>query len=68
MLVTQKEPFFTYPPDYAKKTEDHEKQSLATLKRLKHGDEHGVGEKTKTGEGVTNRYLRLTVEMEEEEQ
>ena len=44
-------------------TEDHEKQCLATLKRLKRSF---VGEKTKTGEVVTNKHLRLAVETQEE--
>ena len=48
--------------DY-EKIENHEKQRLATLKRLKRGE---VEEKPKTGEGGRWQTARLAVETEEE--
>ena len=47
-------------------TEDHEKQRLATLKRLKQGDENELERKLKLEKVVTNKHLRLAVEKEEE--
>ena len=45
-----------------KTTENHEKQRLATIKRLKRGD-YNVGEKPKTG---ASKQLRLAADTEEE--
>ena len=46
--------------EWSSETEDHEKQCLAALKRLK-----GIVV-AKTGEVATNTHLRLAVETEEE--
>ena len=48
-------------------TEDHEKQRLATLKRLKRGDENELERKLRLENVVTNKHLRLAVETEEEQ-
>ena len=45
------------------KIENHEKQRLATLKRLKQGE---VKEKPRLEKVVASKQLRLTVETEEE--
>ena len=48
------------------KTEDHEKQCLATLKRLKCCDENELERKLRLEKVVANKQLRLAVETEEE--
>ena len=45
-------------------TEDNEKQRLATLKRLKRGDENELERKLRLEKVVTNKHLRLAVETE----
>ena len=45
-----------------RKTENHEKQRLATIKRLKRGDYNELEKKPKTG---ASKQLRLAVETEE---
>ena len=47
-------------------TEDHEKQHLDTLKRLKRGDENELERKLRLEKVVTNKHLGLAVETEEE--
>ena len=47
-------------------TEDHEKQCLATLKRLKRGNENELERKIRLEKVVTSKQLRLAVETEEE--
>ena len=47
-------------------TEDHKKQHLATLKRLKRGDENELVRKIRLEKVVTSKQLRLAVEVEEE--
>ena len=47
-------------------TEDHEKQCLATLKRLKRGDENELERKLRLEKVVAIKQLRLAVEKEEE--
>ena len=47
-------------------TEDHEKQHLATLKRLKRCDENELERKVRLEKVVTNKHLSLAVETEEE--
>ena len=47
-------------------TEDYEKQRLATLKRLKQGDENELERKLRLEKVVTNEHLRLAVEKEDE--
>ena len=44
--------------------EDHEKQRLATLKRLKRGDENELERKLRLEKVVASKYLRLAVETE----
>ena len=46
-------------------TEDHEKQCLATLKRLKRGYENELKRKLRLEKVVASKHLRLGVEMEE---
>ena len=46
--------------------EDHEKQRLATFKRLKRGDENELERKLRLEKVVSSKQLRLTVETEEE--
>ena len=48
------------------KAEDHEKQCLATLKRLKQGDENELERKIRPEKVVASKHLRLAMEMEEE--
>ena len=48
--------------------EDHEKQRLATLKRLKRGDENKLERLLRLERVVTSKQLRLTVETEEEKE
>ena len=47
-------------------TEDHEKQHLATLKRLKRGDENELERKLRLEKVVTSKQLRLAMETDEE--
>ena len=47
-------------------TEDHQKQSLATLKRLKRGDKNELERKLRLEMVVASKNLRLAVETEEE--
>ena len=47
-------------------TEDYEKQRLATLKRLKRGDESELERKLALEKVVTNKQLRLAVQKEDE--
>ena len=51
---------------WSSETEDHEKQSLVTLKRLKRGDENELERKLRLEKVVASKELRLAVEMEEE--
>ena len=46
-------------------TEDHKKQRLATLKRLKRSDEKELERKLRLEKVVSSKQLRLTVETEE---
>ena len=43
-------------------TEDHKKQCLATLKRLKRGDENELDRKLRLEKVVTSKQFRLAVE------
>ena len=43
-------------------TEDHKKQRLATLKRLKRGDENELERKLRLEKVVASKQLRLAVE------
>ena len=45
--------------------EDHDKQHLATLKRLKHCDENELERKLRQVKMVANKQLRLAMETEE---
>ena len=47
-----------------KKTEKHEKQRLATLKRLKQGDDNELERNLRLEKVVTSKQLRLAVETE----
>ena len=47
-------------------TEDHQKESLATLKRLKRGDENELERKLRLEKVVASKHLWLAVETEEE--
>ena len=47
-------------------TEDHEKQRLATLKRLKRGDDNELERNLRLEKVVASNQLRLAVETEEE--
>ena len=47
-------------------TEDHEKQCLATLKRLKRGDKNELARKLRLEKVVASKQLRLAMETEEE--
>ena len=49
-----------------KKTENHEKQRLATLKRLKRGDGNELGRNPRLEKVVASKQLRLALETEEE--
>ena len=49
-----------------KKTENHRKQHLATLKRLKRGDENELERNLRLEKVVTSKQLRLAVETKEE--
>ena len=49
-----------------KKTENHKKQHLATLKRLKRGDENELERNLRLEKDVTSKQLWLAVEIEEE--
>ena len=49
-----------------KKTENHEKQCLATLKRLKRGDDKELERNLREEKVVTSKQLRLAEETEEE--
>ena len=49
------------------KTEDHEKQRLASLKRLKQGDENELGSKLRLEKVVASKQLRLAMEEKEEQ-
>ena len=51
-----------------KKTENHEKQRLATLKRLKQGDDNEMKSNVRLERVVTSKQLMLTVETEEEKE
>ena len=46
--------------------EDHEKQRLITLTKLKRGDENELERKLRLEKVVTNKHLKLAVETEEE--
>ena len=46
--------------------EDHEKQGLATLTRLKRGDENELERKLRLEKVVASKQLRLAMETEEE--
>ena len=48
------------------KTENHKKLRLATLKRLKRGDENKLEINLRLEKVVANKQLRLAVETEEE--
>ena len=48
-----------------KKTENHEKQHLATLKRLKRGDDNEMERNLRLEKVVVSKQLRLAVETEE---
>ena len=48
------------------KIENHEKQRLATLKRLKQGDDNELKRNLRLEKVVTGKQLRLAVETEEE--
>ena len=47
-------------------TEDHQKQRLATLERLKQGDENELERKLRLEKAVASKHLRLAMETEEE--
>ena len=47
-------------------TEDYEKQRLATLRRLKRGDENELERSLRLEKMVASKHLRLAVETEEE--
>ena len=49
-----------------KKTENHKKQRLATLKRFKRGDDNELKRKLRLEKVVASKQLRLAVETEEE--
>ena len=46
--------------------QSHEKQHLATLKRLKRGDDNELKRNLRLGKVVAGKQLRLAVETEEE--
>ena len=46
-------------------TEDHQKQRLATLKRLKRGNEDELERKLRLEKVVASKHLRLAVKTEE---
>ena len=46
-------------------TEDHKKQRLATLKRLKQGEENELESKQKLEKVVISKQLKLAMETEE---
>ena len=48
------------------KIENHKKQRLATLKRLKRGDDNDLKRNLRLGKVVAGKPLRLAVETEEE--
>ena len=48
------------------KTENHEKQRLATLKRLKRGDDNELKRSQRLEKVVAGKQLRLAVETKEE--
>ena len=48
------------------KIENHEKQRLATLKRLKQGDDNELKRNLRLEKVVAGKQLRLAVEIEEE--
>ena len=48
------------------KTEDHKKQRLATIKRLKRGDVNELERKLRLEKVVAGKHLRLDVDTEEE--
>ena len=47
-------------------TEDHEKQRLATLKRLKGGEENELERKLRLKKVIASKQLKLAVETDEE--
>ena len=49
-----------------KKTENHKKQRLATLKRLKRGDDNELERNLRIEKVVASKQLRLALETEEE--
>ena len=49
---------------WSSETEDHQKQHLATLKRLKRGDKNELERRLE--KIVSSKHLRLAMEMEEE--
>ena len=49
-----------------KKTENHKKLGLATLKNLKRGDDNELERNLRLEKVVTSKQLRLAVEIEEE--
>ena len=48
------------------KIENHEKQRLATLKRLKRGDDNELKRNLRLVKVVASKQLRLSIETEEE--
>ena len=48
-------------------TEDHQEQRLATLKRLKRGDENELERKLRLEKVVASKHFRLAVEKKEEQ-
>ena len=46
--------------------EDHQKQRMATLNRLKRGDENELERKLRLEKVVASKHLRLVVETEDE--
>ena len=49
-----------------RKAENHEKQGLSTLNRLKRGDDNELERNLRLEKVVANKQLRLVVETEEE--
>ena len=49
------------------KIKNHEKQRLATLKRLKRGDDNELKRNLRLDKVVTGKQLRLAVETEEQD-
>ena len=64
--IEQGNPNTTRGKKRSSETEDHKKQRLATLKRLKRSDENELERKLRLEKVVSSKQLRLTVETEEE--